>query len=415
MRRLAASGCLALLIAGMPLTLLAQAAPLDEASRATVVMMAQRTAAAVDAQAVASSASDAPEVTEPAPEPAAEPTEELTDEPLALPELNLTDLVEYSNQGITIRVPADWIVETDVTDDRLFSVEVPGTEIAISLEADTDLDFPSWLGVALFRSQAELLTQEMGSDIRLENSTVLYTSQNLPVAKLSISGTEDGELVSGALYVTAPNDVAYLVVGGGTAAEWEYAAPGIELMVESIVFDEELVTVVEAGDEPLLFSDAEAGVEVTVPAQWYVMVTGDEQFPVMAAEREVRYVAAIGTEASFGEEFDPEILEVIIPEGELDPSEAEELIAEILQILDDAGSPIMVDEDSSEVIPREGAVTVKLVGDAEIDNGLMMPIIFYVDLRQSGAGVVIIFGDTASALEVEPEIQALLESVSALE
>lgn len=411
MQKLVTGGMLALLIAISPLTVMAQGAPLDDATRATVAMMAQRTAASVNANVaapapVAGVTVSPPEVDEPEPEP--------TDDDLTtLPELNLTDLVEYTSQGVTFLAPADWDVETDFGDDSPFFIMVPGTEIFVSLEADAGLDFPSWLGLALFRSQAELLISEMGEGAQVDESATIFTDQNLPIAKLAFSGTDNGDSIGGVLYVVAPNEVAYLLVGGGPADQWAYAAPGIELIAESLVFDADLITVEQAGDAPLPFVDEEAGVEVTAPAGWYVMSTGDRQFPVMVSEPEVRYVAAIGTGASFGGNFDLDVLGALLPDtDELSEEESQALISAILEMVDDAGSPFIVDDAASTVTARDGAVTVKLVGEADLDQGLTMPIILYLDLRTSGIGVVAIFGDTESALVVEDEIQTMLESVN---
>ena len=408
MRELVTSGLLALFIAATPLAAMAQVAPLDDETRAAAMVMAQRTAAAVNSN-VAPPAGDAIKV---------DPNtgnDGPVDTPEALPELNLTDLVEYTSLGVTFLAPADWIVETDLTGDTAFVIEVPGTEIFMSLETDSGLDFPSWLGVALFRSQTDLLLNELGEGAVLEESATIFTDQNLPMAKLAFSGVDGGEDVSGALYVLAPNQNAYLIFAGGPTEQWRYAAPGAQLIAESLVFDDELITVTQADDESLDFVDEDAATKVTIPAQWYVMSTGDEKFPLMAAEPEVRFVAAIGTEASFGGDFDINLLQAFIPEGStIDDADAQALIDGILEMLDTSGSPILVDEEASTVIPRDGAVTVKLVGEAELDQGLTMPVILYIDLRQAGIGIVTIFGDTESALLVEEDIQLMLESVTGL-
>ena len=422
MRKRVIGGTLALIMAMTPLAVMAQVAPLDEESRASVVAMAQRVGQNLASGAMPVAGGSLPFIVEDpgapnpqAEEPEPEPTDEPTDEPLALPELNLTDLVEYSHAGVTFQAPADWIVDTDLGDDTPFLIEVPGTGVVVSMEADAGLDFPSMLGVALFRSQADVLISELGADARLDESATIFTEQNVPIAKMVFSGAEDGGEVGGALYVLAPNENAYIMIGGGPIEEWDYAAPGIELIAASIVFDEDLITLQWVESEPLLFTDEDATMEVTVPAGWYVMSTGDPQFPVIVAEREVRYVAALGTEATFGDNFDTEALAEFIPEsGELDAEQSEELMAEILSMVDDSGSPILVDEELSSFSTREGAITVRLVGDADLGDGMAMPVIFYIDLKTTGAGIVALFGDTGGALEVEEQLRLMLESITGL-
>lgn len=418
MRKRVISGTLALVVAMTPLVVMAQVAPLDEEARASVVAMAQRVGQNLAPGADTLIDDLSPDVQEKpgAPNPQTEEPElEPTDEPLVLPELNLTDLVEYSHAGVTFQAPADWIVDTDLGDDTPFLIEVPDTGVVVSMEADAGLDFPSMLGVALFRSQADVLISELGEGASLDESATIFTEQNVPIAKMAFSGVEDGGEVGGALYVLAPNENAYIMIGGGPIEEWDYAAPGIDLIAASIVFDEGLITLEWVEGEPLLFTDADETMEVTIPAGWYVMSTGDPQFPVIVAEREVRYVAALGTEATFGDNFDVDALAEFIPEsGELDAEQSEELMAEILAMVDDSGSPIIVDEELSSFQTREGAITVRLVGDADLGDGMSMPVIFYIDLKTTGAGIVALFGDTGGALEVEEQIQLMLESITGL-
>jgi hypothetical protein len=424
MRKMLVGGILALLSAVTPLTVMAQVAPLDEESRSRVVGMAQRVGATLVPGLVAATSDNgdigdeilpdvvedpeapAPEVEDPAPEP--------TDDPVTLPELDLSSLAEYSSQGVTIQVPADWIVDTDISDSNPFIIEVPETDLFISIESDSGLDFPSWLAVALFRSQTNLLLQEFGEDAQLGESTTLLTTQDLPLVKLSFTATEGGEEIGGTLFVTAPNEDAYLLVAGGSREAWEYAGPGIDLIAQSITFDEDLIEAVYVEDEPLIFQDEDESIEVQVPSGWYVIGTGDPQFPVMVAEAEVRYVAAVGNEGVFSGGFDESILEMIPEEGELDPDLYEEMFQSILDMVADSGTPFIIDEELSSFVEREGAVTVRLVGDADLGNGLSLPVIFYVDLRRTGVGVITIFGDTESALDVEDQIQEMLQSVTGL-
>jgi hypothetical protein len=123
----------------------------------------------------------------------------------------------------------------------------------------------------------------------------------------------------------------------------------------------------------------------------------------------------VGTAASFGDDFDADKLQEFVPaEGDLDPSKYSDLLDRIVEMLNNSSSPINLDEEQSEVSTREGAVTVRLVGDAEIGEDMALPVILYIELRSDSAVAVAIFGDTESALSVEEDIRALVESVTEL-
>jgi hypothetical protein len=400
---------------------MAQAPAIEGESRTVVIGMVQRVASTLVSGVVMVS-EDSDDIVEdivedpeaPAPDPE-DPESEPGGETVELPELNLTDLAEYTSQGVTFLAPADWIVDTDMGEGTPFEIEVPGTDLLFAMELDAGLEFPSWLALALFRSQAELLIPEIGEGAQLDELTTLYTQQNLPVVKMAFSGVEDDPLSSGAMYLGAPNENAYIVIAAGSLDNWLYAAPGVDLLIESLTFEEDEITVSLAEEGPLVFTNEDETLEVTIPQGWYVMDTGDPQFPIIAGEPEVRYVAAIGTESVFGEEVDPQILEDFLPEvGELDAESEQELFETILDLVANSGSPITFDEELSALVTREGAITVRLVGDAEFQEELSMPVVVYVDLRTTGVGVISLFGDIETALGLEEEITAMLESITGL-
>jgi hypothetical protein len=401
----------------MPLALLAQVNAFDGESRATVVGMVQHVGATLASGAIARSGGEDEEsevIGAPVPE-LEDPELEPQDEPLVLPDLNLTDLAEYSNQGVTFTAPADWIVDTNTNDGVPFEITIPGTDLQATMELDANLDFPSWLGLALFRTQGEILVENLGVGANLDEAATLYTTQNLPVAKMAFSGIRDDIYEAGALYVGAPNETAYLVIIVGTEEEVSYAMPGIDLIVESLTFEENDVTVTLAEDGPLVYSDEDETMEVTVPAGWYVMGTGDTQFPIIIGEPEVLYVVAAGTENVFGDEFDPAILEEFIPEdGELDAEMEQALFETVLEMVDNSGTPINLDEELSALTARQGAITVRLVGEANLGNEFSLPVALYVDLRPTDVGVMGVFGELETALELEDELTRIMESITGL-
>jgi hypothetical protein len=332
-----------------------------------------------------------------------------------LPELNLTDLAEYTNQGVTIKAPADWTVDTDTEDGTPFQIQVPGTDLIISFTSDSNLGFPSWLGLALFRSQPDVLVKEFSQDAQVEDASTLYTDQGLPVVKLAFSGTEDNTPVSGALYTLAPSPTAYVLTAAGSADNWQYAAPGLDLIAKSVTFDPDLVTAVKTGDSPEDFSDDDKSVQVTVPAGWYASSTGDKQFPIIVAEPEVRYVVAIGTDNSLGGDFDPKIIKQFEgKDGKIDPSKYPDVLRALADSMNNSGGEMKLDEEASQVIPREGAILIKLAGDADLGNDMSIPVIIYVDMRDNEAAAAAVFGDIESAKEKDADLQTMVASIKKL-
>jgi hypothetical protein len=230
-----------------------------------------------------------------------------------------------------------------------------------------------------------------------------------------MSGEENGEEIAGSIYAVAPSTTAYLFMSNGALDETMYAQPGLDLIAESIDFDDELITVVTAGEEPLNFADSNETVEVAVPAEWYALETGESQFPIIMSEPEARYVVAVGTEEAFGPDYDPAALQEIFPEGaELDPALYDELIEGIIGMISTSDSQITLDAEGSEVFPREGALMIRLAGEADLEDLTTIPVLLYADMRREEAVMAVVFGDIESVLAQEAEIQALVESVTGL-
>lgn len=439
MRRQVVTGIVPLIVAAVvtvsPLTAMAQASGLDDQTRASVVAMAHQVGHTIAPTVIAENSGEilgggAPNpaqedsATEPnqtnqtpgQPNPQIEGSQSEPNKGADnLPALNLSDLAKYSNQGVTIKAPADWTVKTDTDDGTPFQIDVPGTDLIISLTSDSSLDFPSWLGLALFRSQPDFLVKEFSKGAQVDESSTFYTDQGLPVVKLSFSSTEDGTPVGGALYTLAPNTSAYVLTVAGSADNWQYAAPGFDLLAKSITFDPDLITSVKIGDKPEEFSDEDKTVQVTVPAGWYASSTGDKQFPIILAEPEVRYVVAIGTDKSLGGDFDPKIIKQFEDkDGNIDPAKYPDVLHALADSMGNSGSAMKLDEEASQIIPRDGATLIKLAGDADLGNDMSIPVIIYVDIRGDEAAAAAVFGDIDSAKEKDADLQTMIASIKKL-
>jgi hypothetical protein len=76
---------------------------------------------------------------------------------------------------------------------------------------------------------------------------------------------------------------------------------------------------------------------------------------------------------------------------------------------------MQIDPELTEVYTRDGGATVRLVGDADMGDGMALPVAIYFDLRADGGAALIVFGDVELALEDEAALRAIAESVVLLE
>jgi len=394
------------MLAGLlPLSAWAQATGLDPAARAVVQYAAVEVGHQVAPGRVARPSQPAPSL----------PEAEATDEPEEEVAVDLSEVRTYTSSGLTMDAPVAWNVLALGADEAAFIVEIPDTEMAVAVGL-TDADFPGLIGVALIRSMGDALAAELGDEVTMEAADTLFSSQGLPVAQLRFSGGSFGEEIGGRFYAFATGSSAYLAIAGGPLDEWLLYADAIETMVGSLTFDDGLIDLAQAGDAPELFVDAEELTEVEIPAGWYVSNTDDPQLPVIVAEPELRYVVAIGSEATFGQELSPELAGLFLsPDGESNPEDYDDLIDAISDALGSSSGGFELDPAMSASFPREGAVMIRLGGMAELDDDLTVPLVFFIDLREAGGVVAIVFGDVEAAQAAEAEIMQLIESVTVLE
>jgi hypothetical protein len=336
--------------------------------------------------------------------------------PATVPEVDSTELVEYTNQGVTIQAPASWNVELSQSEFAVFYIDIPGTDFFIGLQPSMSLNIPSLVGMAFFRSQPEGALEEF-ADAEVVDSTTLYSSQGLPIVKLAFSGVSMGEEVSGGFYLTSPNESLYTLIASGPPEQWEQVAENLQMVAESIVFDEEVISLTSIGDEPTRYTDGGGRLEVEAPAGWYAIEMDDPIFKVILSEPEVRFTVAVAAGEDLDESLNPSMLEQFeLSGGELSAEEQEALIADVIEIVMDASADVELDEETATMIVRENAVTVRVQGMAELqaDQILPMPVEFFVDLRTTGSAVAAVLGDLDAASEKEAEIQALVESVTGL-
>lgn len=393
------------MLAGLlPLSAWAQAAGLDPDARAVVQYAAVEVGYQVAPGRVARPLRPAPRL----------PEAEATDEPEEEVVVDLSEVRTYTSSGLTMEAPVAWNVSAPGADEAAFIVEIPDTEMTVAMGL-TDARVPGLIGVAFIRTLGDVVAAELGGEVTMEVADTLFSSQGLPVAQLRFSGDSFGVEIGGSFYLFAAAS-AYVAIAAGPLDEWLLYADAIETMVGSLTFDDGLIDLAQAGDAPELFVDAEELTEVEIPAGWYVSNTNIPQLPVSVAEPELRYVVAIGSEATYGQELSPELAGVFLsPDGESNPEDYDDLIDAISDALGISSGGFELDPAMSASFPREGAVMIRLGGMVELDDDLTAPLVFFIDLREAGGAVAIVIGDVEAAQAAEAEIMQLIESVTVLE
>ncbi len=330
-----------------------------------------------------------------------------------VPEIDLSTQIEYSYGGITLRAPIDW----DVLEDSfgsLFEITMPGMAFYAAIQ-EIDDEFPGLFLVTFLTNLPELFLTEFLEDGALTSMETGLTAQQIPLAAVHFDTTIEGLEGSGALYVISPGETVYLLTAFAPSDEWAALAPGVAMIAESIVFDEELLTLVTAEGGDLAYTHSRGLIETTIPEGWHVTSTNDEELSLFVADPDYTFGVVLGVDAEDGAELGSLADELL---GDLDTELAQETLDwvfdELTTVMSGEGD-FVVDETLNAYYPREGALTFRMAGEGDLGDGLAMPVVVYFDLRNDGSVMQFVIGDIEAALEMEPDLLAIMASTVVLE
>lgn len=347
---------------------------------------------------------------EPTPEPAGEPTAEPTGE-VIIP--NPDDFVEFEAEGINMLVPDNW--EVVAGDGALINFSDEPTGIDGQLQ-DFGAEFPGTIIFPIFESQAEAFVQSIGDEAELTGVSRLAVEQGLPVLRIGFANADnDGSLMDGAIYLVATGDNAYGFFLGANPEYWPDLAPVADAMAESILFDDALVTLEQAGDEGMTFDDPDGAYSLEVPAGWYVSPVNDPELRVVVNDPDVTAVGAVAVKA--GVESDDAQLKALTEAiaGTLPEEEAQALIEGVLQEIElTADGGVAIDTTRTQVFPTEGDSIgiIRIGGTADIEEGLSLPITMYLAVYSDRVAALVVFGEPNALAAQEETLVGILDSLS---
>ncbi len=334
------------------------------------------------------------------------------DEPVAREDVVIGETVEINAEGISLLAPENWTMRED-DDGALLSFADEATGFRVEVN-ESGGDFPGMLILPIIEGNVDAFLTTFGTDTELVSMTRSLTEDGLPILRVGYSGGEGDEgIVDGALYfVVLGADVLAIFAGVGDDLWPAYEAATDEL-VSSILVDRELMTMTQAGDEGDEVGAPNGDFTLTVPPGWFYSPTADETMGVTVADPTLGIVGAMmATGLSPSEE--ELLLFTRATAGEVDSDEMQEMLEEIVGGLnlgsDDA---ITVDESRIATFPggERSAGTLRIVGDVEVEEGVLMAITMYMTIFPSEMAALVFFGAPDAVEAEEATILELLESM----
>lgn len=390
----------------MPLAALA-APPAQEGTLDPVVV-----AAVVRSAAIVAGRSGAAGAAAPVDEPVDAPVDEPVDEPVAREEIVIGATVEVNAEGISLLAPENWALRED-DDGALLSFADEATGFRIEVN-DSGGDFPGMLILPIIEGNVDAFLATFGDDAELVSMTRSLTEDGLPILRVGYTGADGDEgIADGALYfVVLGADVLAIFAGVGDEL-WPAYETATDELVASILVDRELMTMTQAGDKGDEVGAPNGDFTLTVPPGWFYSPTADETMGVTVADPTLGIVGAMmATGLSPSEE--ELLLFTRATAGEIDSDEMQEMLEEIVGGLnlgsDDA---ITVDESRIATFPggERSAGTLRIVGDVEVEEGVLMAITMYMTIFPSEMAALVFFGAPDAVEAEEATILELLESI----
>lgn len=348
---------------------------------------------------------------EPTTEPAAEPTEEATPEPAEAPQ-GAAEEVEVENAGINMLVPGSWDA-TPGEGEMVFAFSDAGRGFEGVLNTTTD--FPGLILFPVLERNPELFAASMGQGTSVTDVARFDVEQGIPAIRLSFTGADSGDgLMDGAIYVYGPGEAVYMMFGAAPAEVWPDVAAEADTAAASILFDEELITLQTAGGEGLEVEDANGTFRFTVPPGWSVSPASLAEMPFTFTDPDVSIVGLVGVppvadDGAFARALTEATANSLSEEG------ARDLVAAAIAALDMQENGLTLDESLTDAyIPDSGAasIVVRLGGEADLGDGLLLPMTIYAALNADSAIAFVLIGEADAVLAREDDVRAMVESAA---
>ena len=359
-------------------------------------------------------------VVEPTPEPVDEPTPVPPDvlQPPGGPIAHFDPATaeSYSSGAVTLYAPPEWEVEDYGSDgEASLYVSVPGNSDILIAVQDGGADFPGLAGLVLFPSLADLLVAELGENGTVEVADVTTTAQGLPSARVIFQGDMDGEAGGGAFYVIAAGDTAYLFLAFAPLDVWDDMRPDIEAIAESIEIDESTINIVTADSDDFYYVDDAGTVEVYVPNGWHAAGSPLEDLPVIVTDADYSYALMMATDKQFAPNMGPDVEALLAtPPDEYTPDILEAITTALMDEMT-SGGDFTLDTTQTQQFDNGDGVTLRFVGEGELDTDVTIPVVVYFNQSSDGISVALVMGNVDALLADEDTALNVVQSLLSLE
>ncbi|MDI9546714.1 MAG: hypothetical protein QM346_03835 [Chloroflexota bacterium] len=352
----------------------------------------------------------------PTPEPDAVEESRTAEEQVVPPPAMET--VQYSNAGVSLLAPSGWLVEPGEFG-TLFNIEDPERDFIGLVQPLGADEFPGMLAVILFKTQPEAFVTAIDPGASLVGVDFFMTGQQLPVTKIVFSNegnVEAGEIGAGAIYLVSPGAETYALFAFAAPDVWPDVEAGADLTAESLFFDPSLITVVTAEGGPMDYVDAESGLRLVLPEGWQIAPTDDADLPAIVADPDFELAGMLGIAPGTPQEEGLDVAGLLqsLESGE-DSADAAELVQTIVDMIGFSSEEFVQDESLTDLLLIDDVAVLRVGGQANIDEMLGIPLMFYVAMDEERLSVLILFGAEDQVLLVEPEIFEIITSADRIE
>lgn len=344
-------------------------------------------------------------------EPTAEPIAEATPEATEAAQGEAKE-VEVANAGVNLLVPSAWEV-TPGEGELIFSFA--DAERGFEGALNTTTDFPGLILFPILERNPELFAASMGEGASVAEVARFEVEQGIPAIRVSFTGADNGNgLMDGAMYVYGPGEAVYMMFAAAPADQWLSVAAEADLAAAGILFDDELITLQTAGDEGLEVEDANGVFRFTVPPGWSVTPINMEEMPFTFTDPDISVVGLAGAPpVTANDAFARALTEATA--DSLSEESARELIMAAITALDIKEDGLTLNDELTDVyVPESGEASLiaRLGGDADLGDGLILPMTIYAALKADSAIAFVLMGEPDVVLGLEDAVRPMVESAA---
>jgi len=325
-------------------------------------------------------------------------------------------LTQHAADGVSVRTPATWQVDSSGPN-TILTLSVPDVNFLGAVQRAPTAPLPQAMAHVLLRNEAATVLATFDPAAAVLSLNAFWTEQQLLVTKVGFTATFEGDDAAGAVYIVSPGATSYLFLALAPQTRWRELEATVDAVVQSMIFEEELLTWREAAVAPVRLTTAAENFGLQAPPGWLFTDTADDsnwQAVLIAPGRQMagalQLIAETPNDSQLDALFTGELSSTSLPDTDGLRTELSTLLGVTLDKLNEEIRQTLVHADDA---ADEGVPVARLSGQVAW-NDVTVDAVLYLYPVDGTYVALLLLGDSRLIPQHEDDLLAAFDSLAAI-